>query len=158
MCFKKVKRTKIEKGLAVCREVEAKLPLPKNGQEDKDLYKIVRGFGVKGAALDGTDIEKEGDWRDSAGKALTYTNWGKDQPSNAYGNENYLHYWDTLNGKHNDAAGSLEENIICVKPLSGKIYFEPKSIYVTETYFYSKARQEHHLKVQRQPQKLPLHQ
>ena len=76
--------------------------------------------------LDGTDVKKEGDWRDSAGKALTYTNWGKDQPSNAYGNENYLHYWDTLNGKHNDAAGSLEENIICVKPLSGKIYFEPK--------------------------------
>ena len=115
MCFKLVKRTKIEKGLEVCKEVGANIPLPENVQEDNDLYKIVQDFGVKGAALDGTDVEKEGDWRDSAGKTLIYTNWGEDQPSNAYDNENYLHYWEKLNGKQNHASGSLEENIICVK-------------------------------------------
>ena len=128
MCFKKVKRTKIEKGLAVCREVEAKLPLPKNGQEDKDLYKIVRDFGVRGAALDGTDVEKEGDWRDSAGNSISYTNWANREPNNSGRKEHYLHYYKSFGGKWNDAAGSTIEYIICVKPLSGRVYFYSHSL------------------------------
>ena len=101
--------------------VNAKVPLPKNYQENDDLYQAIRQLGLKSAALDGTDLAKEGEWRDSTGQLISFFNWQPGQPDNILKKEHYLHYHAWWGKKWNDNPGSREENIVCQMKPGGKL-------------------------------------
>ena len=109
----------MSKASSFCSSYNAKLPLPKNPEEDSQLFKVIKDLGYSSAALDGNDVEKEGEWVDSDGNKLSYTNWySPNQPDNWNGEEHYLHYYKVHPGKFNDVAGYSVENVVCEKPLS----------------------------------------
>ena len=108
----------------ICQQEFAYLPLLNNKDEDSDFFLAIESFGFKNAIIDGTDKDKEGEWRSTRNnELLTYFNWDQYQPNNNLGHEHFLRYaperkrWD-------DIGGSDEENLICEKP--GKIKFEKR--------------------------------
>ena len=107
----------------MCKSVNAKVPLPKNKPEDDDLYRAIRQLGLRSCALDGTDLKKEGEWRDSLGKVLPYTNWQPGQPDSFGKGEDYLHYYEKFNSKWNDIPATFWENIVCQKPPNGNLSY-----------------------------------
>ena len=98
--------------------------MPKSEQEDTDLYKAFQALGIISAALDGKDVAKGrdvGEWVDSSGQSLTYTNWKPGQPSHNGGTQDYLEYVeDELKGQWNNAFGRHYENVVCERPVRSK--------------------------------------
>ena len=102
------------KAKSACRALNARLPLPRNDQETKDLlaaFKVLNitpqraKYGTGPVILGITDTAKglaKGPWVDNDGNPLTYTNWGPSQP-NHYQNivQDYAGIYD-LNGKWGD--------------------------------------------------------
>ena len=120
--LKLIGKTRLDQALKVCQQFNAKLPLPKNEQEDTDLYKAFQALGVNGGAVDGNDVAKEGKWVDSSGQALTYTNWYPGQPSN-HDIENYLEYAaNELKGQWNDADHDHVSYLVCERPVPSKTF------------------------------------
>jgi hypothetical protein len=62
--------------------------------------------------IDGTDEEKEGDWRFSDGKPIQYTNWEIKQPDNYLNAEHYLRLLGA-NRKWTDMLGDARAPFIC---------------------------------------------
>ena len=86
------------------------------------MYNAFLALGIKGGALDGNDAAKEGVWVDSAGQALTYTNWHTKQPSNNNGNQHYLEYNVAGKGQWNDGEGWHNDYVVCERPVKSKTY------------------------------------
>ena len=102
----------------MCKKLNAFVPLPRNDQENTDLFAACLTLGFKHVALGANDLKKEGLWVDLAGKPLNYTNWwtnDKIEPNNHGGNQHYLRYWPRFNGKWDDGEGYSVANIVCGK-------------------------------------------
>ena len=84
------------------------------------MYKAFQALGVVSAALDGNDLAKEGEWVDSAGQLLTYTNWYPGQPPNNHGIKDYLGYAN--NGQWYNGHGGHVENIVCERSVRSKTF------------------------------------
>ena len=98
----------------VCGANDSKLPIPKDPQENTELYNYAISLGAGRIWLDGSDEAEEGVYRDSAGNILTFLNWDPSQPDNCCGGEHNLHYWS--GEKWNDAHPQHEDYVLCQKP------------------------------------------
>ena len=59
-CFKFVNFGELSKASSICAQSNAKLPLPKNIQENSDLVYALRSLGVGvRAALDAQDLDRK---------------------------------------------------------------------------------------------------
>ena len=71
----------------------AVVPLPRNQQENDDLYELWATYVPierrMYLALGMNDINNEGQWQDLADNPVTYFNWRPDQPDQWGGNEDY---------------------------------------------------------------------
>ena len=113
-CLKSVGKSRMNQATSVCNSINAKVPLPKNDQENTDLYKSIQQLGLNSCVLDGNDVAREGQWVDSSGNLIPYTNWnGQFGEPNGGRSENYLQYKDS--NKWNDASAEFEENVVCEK-------------------------------------------
>ena len=110
----------------MCNELGASLPLPKNQQEQDDLYAALQSSELLTSvtldvALDGSDVVNEGTWVDSTGSNITYVNWDAPREPNGSTRENFmdlvLSNWLGLewNGKWNDADGEAIRSVVCSK-------------------------------------------
>ena len=103
----------------MCNELGASLPLPKNQQEQDDLYAALQSSELLTSvtldvALDGSDVVNEGTWVDSTGSNITYVNWDAPREPNGSTRENFM---DMIfrNGKWNDADGEAIRSVVCSK-------------------------------------------
>ena len=98
--------------------------MKKSEQEDTDLYFEFQAFGIKGGALDANDVAKEGEWVDSAGQPLTYTNWYKNQPSNSHGKDHYAEYNVEMKGQWNDGPATHIDYVVYERPIDSKLFYD----------------------------------
>ena len=115
-CFKlHADRLSWPQAVEECGANDSKLPLPKDVQENTELYNYAVSLGAGRIWLDGTDEAEEGVWRDSAGNILTFINWRPGEPSNTGSvGEHYLHYG--VGEKWNDIYQEFNEYVLCQKP------------------------------------------
>ncbi len=85
-----------------------------NSQEENDFVNQI--FGDEGTIWLGfNDVENEGEFVDSDGNALTFTNWNAGEPNNWQDNEDYVSIrgdsdrWNDLNGAAFDGAVTVIE-------------------------------------------------
>lgn len=76
-----------DKGIQICKDVGGTMVLPRTAAENQALLNIVlsSGFGGKKPYIGTSDRETEGQFVDTEGKQLTFTNWGPGQPDNYRG-------------------------------------------------------------------------
>ena len=119
-CLRHIGESRFDEAASKCDELGASLPLPKNEEENQDLYAAVQTLGLVSStrvALDGSDVNNEGEWVDSTGTTIKYFNWWPSEPSG--GVEHYLEYW--IDERWNDIAGSSLAKVVCWKPeINGK--------------------------------------
>ena len=98
--------------MSMCEALGASLPLPRNEQENKDLYAILdpRGFGR--IAL-GARVNNKGSWVDSNGDPLTYFNDQVVEPNNSNGGGRYSIFWAEQDGKWVASKGGQFVDVIC---------------------------------------------
>ena len=114
-CFKlHADRLNWAQAVEVCGANDSKLPLPKDAQENTELYNYAVSLGAGRIWLDGTDEAEEGVWRDSAGNVITFLDWSSGQPDNAGWREHYLHMW--YGEQWNDIVQEHNEYVLCQKP------------------------------------------
>ena len=88
------------------------------------MYNAIQALGIISAALDGNDVAKEGEWVDSAGQPLTYTNWFPGQPSNNNGRQHYLEYaTNGMKGQWNDGDDNHKEYVVCERPVKSMNFY-----------------------------------
>ncbi|XP_067309354.1 mannose-binding protein-like [Pseudorasbora parva] len=75
------------KGIQICKDVGGTMVLPRTVAENQALLIVVVSSGLRGKKpyIGVTDRETEGQFVDTEGKHLTYTNWGPGQPDNYKG-------------------------------------------------------------------------
>ena len=120
--LKLVGKDRLDNAVEVCQHLNARLPLPKNEKEDADLYNALQALGIKapfGAAIDANDVVTEGEWVDSSGQPLAYTNWYKNQPSNSNGVDHYALYYFGFGGQWNDGPANRVDHVVCERPVRG---------------------------------------
>ena len=103
---------------SMCNKLGASLPLPKNQQEQDDLYAALQSFELPKSevTLDGSDVVNEGTWVDSTGSNINYVNWNeKSREPNGSTRENFLYMVLDWNGKWNDANGEGISSVVCSK-------------------------------------------
>ena len=101
-----------------CAEVNAKLPLPLNDNENSEIFALKDVFKASKFVLDGDDTLVEGEWRDSNGESLVYFNWDKNQPNNSGKTQHYITI--EKGGVWADDQGSKIRDVICEKTLQGE--------------------------------------
>ena len=96
-----------------CADLGARVPLPRNANENADYLVAFRQFVGSGShvPLGVNDVNSEGDWRDNDGNPAAFTNWNSGEPNNL-GNEDYVHMM-TADGLWNDHLATLTISIIC---------------------------------------------
>ena len=100
--------------MSVCAKDHSKPPLPKAYQENADLLGFFisnRNRSEETFALDLSDTQKEGEFIDSSGQKVLFTNWYKNEPDNENKNQHYVTMWD--DGQWNDFPGDFITTIIC---------------------------------------------
>ena len=115
-CFKHVGNVRLARAEATCNRIGATLPLPKSSQENEDLQNAIKAidkkFGDKLIALGLTDSTSEGEFVDSKGQQITYSNWSPGEPNDFKAREDYV----TLimkTGKWNDYPAKPDVTVIC---------------------------------------------
>ena len=105
----------------------ARLPLPKNDQENENLKRALLDLGIPKSAdgntksIIGTNDEAvEGEWRDSDGNILSYSDWGPNE-----GPHNHVRPYENfaaiyINGETgevhwSDYSKRTSLNVVCVK-------------------------------------------
>ena len=101
-----------------CAEVNAKLPLPLNDNENRDIFALKDEFKMSKFVLDGDDTLVEGEWRDSDENLLVYFNWDTNQPNNYGKKQHYITI--EKGGVWADDQGSKIRDVICEKTLQGE--------------------------------------
>ena len=109
-CLNYVGDYQIQTAKSICANVGAKVPLPRNGNENKDYRAAFNSLGGKQrVALGADDLVSEGKWRDVNGN-VSYTNWDSGQP-NSWGNQDYVEM--ISDGDWGDADSTSVRSIIC---------------------------------------------
>ena len=111
--LKHIGEGRVDEARSMCAKLGASVPLPRNEQEDADLYAAFQSLGLHKVTLGATDVNKEGLWVDSAGQMLRYTNWYPGEPNNLAGS--YLQYLSVYNGKWDDTGAENIASVICEK-------------------------------------------
>ena len=84
-CFSNLGVTTLNNTWETCHKAHARLPIPKNEQEVVDFYTIIQKLKINSLFYTGIalDIRKEkGNWTNSHGSQLNFTNWNEGQPKN----------------------------------------------------------------------------
>jgi len=92
-CLKKYGKHAINTAAATCASASAHLPLPVNQQHDADMRAALTalGFGLTdNVALDGDDIDVEGQWQRADGTTIDYLNWKAGEPNDFNGGEDFM--------------------------------------------------------------------
>ena len=89
-CYKLLGEFKMSEAASKCAEVNAKLPLPLNDNENSEIFALKDVLKASKFVLDGDDTLVEGEWRDSNGELLAYFNWNKNQPNNSGKTQHYI--------------------------------------------------------------------
>ncbi|XP_073671216.1 uncharacterized protein [Paramisgurnus dabryanus] len=75
-----------DKGIQYCKEIGGAIALPRNADENKALVKLSVASGLSfNPYIGATDRDKEGQFVDTDGKPLTFTNWAPGQPDDYLG-------------------------------------------------------------------------
>ena len=76
-CLKYMGRKKAQDGASTCAALNAKLPLPRSDEENKDYLAAFRQMVkyASGFAIDLNDVKQEGNFVTSTGEKPTYFNW-----------------------------------------------------------------------------------
>ena len=111
-CYKYAGQLTRARGVDFCEANDSAFPLPKDSQENKDLFDYGVSLGFRTFWLDASDEAEEGNWVDSAGNPLTFTAWAPNEPNGSRG-ENYLHYW--VGELWNDRGGTGTDHVLCQK-------------------------------------------
>lgn len=75
-----------DKGIQYCKEIGGAIALPRNADENKALVKLSVASGLSfNPYIGATDRDKEGQFVDTDGKPLTFTNWASGQPDDFLG-------------------------------------------------------------------------
>ena len=64
-----------------------------------------------------------GDWHDSDGNKVTFTNWDQGQPNSYSGNQDYVAISYSFN-KWGDFGGNTRGQVICFQQVLSEFYFE----------------------------------
>ena len=122
-CLRSIGSSTWTNAVSRCNNLESKLPLPLNAQEDIDLYASLQNlYSLTSAWLDGTDQVDEGIWLTNDGSPITFFNWRNGIADNNNGVEHYMQYHSKWDGLWNDHHGSHVGPIVCSKQTSiGKI-------------------------------------
>jgi len=113
-CLKNTGKSAISSAAATCASMGSHLPLPLNKQHDTEMRNAFDTLGAQWTALDGTDVDKEGEWHQADGTVIEYFNMYSGQPDNHnHGTvtENYLATW--LSNKWNDYPAHYLVNVVC---------------------------------------------
>ena len=89
-----------------CESLGGHLAVINNKKENKALYKYMIERGYESVNFGYTDQKEEGKWVWAEGYESDYTNWGKNQPDNFQGDEDYAAFYADAKYKWNDSIWS----------------------------------------------------
>ena len=97
-----------------CERAGGHLVRIESEDENRFLASLSRRLAnVKGFWIDGSDENKEGQWRFSNGELIRFSHWNTGEPSNGHGHEHYIEII-TVNSLWNDIPGGVRDRgFIC---------------------------------------------
>ena len=125
-CFTHLGTKAYKDGETSCRQLNAKLPLPKNNFENSYYQIVLEDFGIKqlsggnGLILDMNDLTEEGVWTDSNGDKVKYTNWLPGQPDRNGGQHYASICSDFAFGFWGDWSADWEGIVVCQQEIQPK--------------------------------------
>ena len=115
-CLKFGDKARLSLASSVCAKDGARLPLPKNAKENADLlmfFNSKRDRSQQNFALDLNDVKIEGEFVNSLGRKINFTNWQVNEPDNKNNSQDYVTMWN--DGLWNDYDGNHSASaIICL--------------------------------------------
>ena len=109
-----------ENAVQKCLDEYARLPLPKNLQEDKDLFNavILLDSTIEWVVIDANDQVQEGEWRDSSNNLIPFdeARWAGSLSDNTDSDRNFVKF--NLDGWEHAHATPVRP-IVCEKTLLG---------------------------------------
>lgn len=99
--YKKISCTSPEDAILQAKDEDAYLVTINNEEEQKWISMV---FNPRRLLIGLTDIEEEGQWQWQNGESLEYTNWGKFEPNDDNGDEDYVvlnrEKWEDIGPEH----------------------------------------------------------
>lgn len=102
-----------DEGMDICKEISGTIALPRNSVENQALMKVVKASGLTvNPFIRATDRDTEGQFVDTDGNLLTFTNWASGQPDNYQRTQHCATIiWES--GLWDDAICNMERPIMC---------------------------------------------
>ena len=119
-CLKVIGNHRRVDAVQKCLDEYARLPLPKNLQEDKDLFNavILLDSTIEWVVIDANDQVQEGEWRDSSNNLIPFdeARWAGSLSDNTDSDRNFVKF--NLDGWEHAHATPVRP-IVCEKTLLG---------------------------------------
>ena len=121
-CFKFAGKKPARESNSICKQLQAKVPLPLNANQNKDFLNAFKTVSptAREVSLDLNDVRKEGNFVKSNGQPTLYLNWREGQPNNVKGKggQDYAvmkvnHGDKQKDGKWWDHNGDITVDLIC---------------------------------------------
>ena len=102
-----------------CAKLNAKLPLPRNENENTDIFALSDALETSKFMIGANDLLVEGEWKDVNDSLLNYFNWDSGAPNNYANSQHWVNFVDS--GKWNDESKSKIRNVVCEREPIGKL-------------------------------------
>ena len=96
-----------------CGEMGGHLVRIESDKEQQFVASLAKRGGFTLYWIDGSDEQKEGEWKFSSGQVMRFTAWGSGQPDDPTGRENKVHLVKSRGWRWNDAPPSRKCGFIC---------------------------------------------